>query len=203
MLDRRLLLQAALACAAATLTLAPHAFAQTASVGAVETLRGTANASREGQTRQLAQGGPVFLADQVKTDANARLALKLGQRTLVRLGEKASLRIEQYLVDAGGDIALDDGSILFERSGPPSKAPINVRSPYGLISVRGTTFFAGPSNGVFGVFVQTGRVVVTGGGRSVTLAAGQGTDIARPGARPTPPKTWGPPRIDAALRSVR
>ena len=27
------------------------------------------------------------------------------------------------------------------------------------------------------------------------LRAGEGTDIARPGAQPTPPKRWGEPRI--------
>ena len=33
---------------------------------------------------------------------------------------------------------------------------------FGLIAVRGTRFFAGPSNNVFGVFVESGSVVVSG-----------------------------------------
>ena len=32
------------------------------------------------------------------------------------------------------------------------------------MAVRGTMFFAGPSNDVFGVFVARGLVAVTGGG---------------------------------------
>lgn len=179
------------------------ALAQAISAGTVESLRGTASASRNGATRKLVGSGPVYIADRVETDAGARLALKLGQRTMLRLGEKTSVSIDEYLIDAGGEIVLDDGALLFERVGPPAKSPLSVRSPYGLIAVRGTTFFAGPSNGVFGVFVSTGRVTVTGGNRTVTVAAGQGTDIARPGARPTPPKTWAAARVQAALRAIR
>jgi hypothetical protein len=54
---------------------------------------------------------------------------------------------------------------------------LRVRSPYGLMAVRGTTFFAGPSNDVFGVFVARGVVAVTGGGRTVVLRLGLGTNI--------------------------
>jgi hypothetical protein len=55
---------------------------------------------------------------------------------------------------------------------------------------------------VFGVFVSRGAVAVTGAGKTVRLGAGQGTDIARPGEPPTPPKAWGAARIQAALASV-
>jgi hypothetical protein len=68
--------------------------------------------------------------------------------------------------------------------------------------VRGTRFFAGPSGNLFGVFVARGSVVVSGGGGQVVLHAGDGTDIRYPGAAPTPPKRWGPPRIAAAMASV-
>jgi hypothetical protein len=38
---------------------------------------------------------------------------------------------------------------------------------------------------------------------AVVLAAGEGTNIAQPGAEPTPPAKWGQPRVDAAMASVR
>ncbi|MFC7540656.1 hypothetical protein ACFQU2_15920 [Siccirubricoccus deserti] len=38
--------------------------------------------------------------------------------------------------------------------------------------------------------------------RAVELTAGLGSDIASPGAPPTPPIAWGAPRIAAALASV-
>jgi ferric-dicitrate binding protein FerR (iron transport regulator) len=91
--------------------------------------------------------------------------------------------------------------MLFER---PARTPskVQIRSTFGLIAVRGTRFFAGPSNDVFGVFVEQGRVTVSAAGKSVTVRAGQGTNIARPGAAPTAPAPWKEPRIQAALASV-
>lgn len=109
--------------------------------------------------------------------------------------------IDRYLVDAGGEFRLEAGAMLFDRpSGGP--LPVQVRSPFGLIAVRGTRFFAGPSAQVFGVFVERGTVGVSAAGREVTVSSGQGTDIARPGAPPTPVKAWGEPRIREALASV-
>ncbi len=128
--------------------------------------------------------------------------MKLGRDTTVRLGEQARVTIDRYLVDAGGEIVLDSGAMLFERPSGARPAKVQICSTFGLIAVRGTRFFAGPSNNVFGVFVERGRVTVSAAGRRVTLRAGEGTDIARPGAAPTTPKRWGEPRIRAALDSV-
>jgi len=69
--------------------------------------------------------------------------------------------------------------------------------------VRGTRFFAGPSQGKLAVFVDRGSVSVTSGGSTVTLVAGEGTDVTRPGAPPTEPKSWGHGRIVEAFSTVR
>jgi ferric-dicitrate binding protein FerR (iron transport regulator) len=79
---------------------------------------------------------------------------------------------------------------------------VRIRSAFGLIAVRGTRFFAGPSNNVFGVFVERGSVAVSAAGRRVIVRAGQGTNISHPGAAPTPPAPWGEGRIRSALNSV-
>jgi hypothetical protein len=78
-----------------------------------------------------------------------------------------------------------------------------VRSPFGLIAVRGTRFFAGPSDDVFGVFVARGVVTVVGQYTAVEVREGLGTDIVRPGAEPTPPHPWGAARIERALALVQ
>jgi len=80
---------------------------------------------------------------------------------------------------------------------------MEIHGPFGVIAVRGTRFFAGPSNKVFGVFVEEGTVTVSAAGRQVILRAGEGTDIRSAGARPTPPTRWGQARISAAYASVR
>jgi ferric-dicitrate binding protein FerR (iron transport regulator) len=126
----------------------------------------------------------------------------LGTNTRLHVGERARLTIDRFLASAGGDITLQSGPILFDRPSNQSAAPMQIRSSFGLIAVRGTRFFAGPSNGVFGVFVERGRVAVTAAGREVLVEAGQGTNIANPGDAPTTPTPWGAQRINAALQST-
>jgi hypothetical protein len=170
--------------------------------GAVEDLKGEAFAEKDSKRRDLERAAPLFIQDQVATGAASRLSMRLGRDTLLKLGERAKVVIDRYLVTAGGEITLQSGPLLFDRPRANPKAPLQIRSPFGLIAVRGTRFFAGPSNNVFGVFVERGSVAVSAAGRRVVLRAGEGTDIPRPGAPPTPAKRWGEPRIRAALASV-
>ena len=169
-------------------------------VGSVEGVTGEAFAELEKVHRTLDRAAPIFLSEEVVTGLASRLAMRLGRNTTVKLGEQARLKIERYLVDAGGEMTLRSGPMLFD--GQPHHAGVQVRSPFALMAVRGTRFFAGPSNNLFGVFVARGVVTVSAAGQQVTLREGEGTDIASPGAPPTPVKRWGAERIRAALASV-
>lgn len=179
------------------------AFARPLAAGTVQTLNGQAQAELEAAIRQLTPDGRVFVGDRITTGSGARAKIVLGTATELRLGSDARIRIDRFLVNAGGVITLETGAMAFDRDPGREQGRISVRSAYGLIAVRGTKFFAGPSNGVFGVFVERGSVAVSGGGKRVQVAAGQGTDIARPGDRPTPPAAWGEARIRSALAQVR
>jgi ferric-dicitrate binding protein FerR (iron transport regulator) len=170
--------------------------------GKVAAVRGAAAAEVEGQSRNLNPGSDVYVGDLVSTAGESRLGLRLGERTSLRLGANTRLKIDRYLVDAGGDFELTDGAILFEGRSRAGAADLNFRSAYGLIAVRGTRFFAGPSKGVFGVFVREGRLEVSAASQTVVLRDRQGTDIAKPGEPPSPPALWKPPRIKAAMESV-
>jgi hypothetical protein len=174
-----------------------------AGIGHVQSLRGEAFAQVGERQRPLAVRAPLYLGDLIVTGADARIRVRLGRRTTLALGANARLRIDrQILADDSGDYDLQAGPLVLdhEEGGPSVRA--TVRSPYGLIAVRGTQFFAGPSNNVFGVFVRTGRVSVQGGARMVLLDAGEGTNIAQPGDEPSVPVLWGEPRIRAAYASV-
>jgi len=170
--------------------------------GTAEEIKGVAFAESGDAHRVLQSAAPIFLGDEVGTETESRLRMRLGHDTTVRLGEKARLKIERFLVDAGGEIVLSSGPLLFDRPRGRPAAGLQIRTPFGLIAVRGTRFFAGPSNDRFGVFVERGSVAVTAAGQRVVLRAGEGTDIATPGAPPTPVRRWQPPRIRAALESV-
>ena len=169
-------------------------------VGSVEDVTGEAFAEIESARRTLNRAAPVFLNEEVVTGVASRLGMRLGRDTTVRLGEQARLKIDRFLVDAGGEMTLRSGPLLFD--GRPRRAGVQIRSPFALIAVRGTRFFAGPSNDRFGVFVVRGSVAVTSTGQQVILREGEGTDIASPGTPPTPVKRWAPERIRAALASV-
>jgi hypothetical protein len=71
------------------------------------------------------------------------------------------------------------------------------------MAVRGTRFLAGPSDDVFGVFVERGTVMVVGGQTAVLVTTGLGTNIAHPGAEPTDPAAWSATRIARARASVQ
>ncbi len=198
---RDLLLLGALAvCAAQAGTVTP-AQAAAAAVGSVRALSGRAEAEREAQMRLLAQEGEVFTGDRITTGTGARAVLKLGAATELRMGSAARIRIDRFLINAGGVIDLDQGAVMIDKA-PASGGSLSLRSSHGLIAVRGTRFYAGPSKGVFGIFVERGRVAVSGAGRQVVLGSGEGTDIVAPGSPPTTPARWSAARIQTALSQV-
>lgn len=178
----------------------PSAAAASINAGLVEEVSGSATATGAAGERPLAARDDVFIGDDVATAVASRAQLALGHDTIVRLGENASLRIDKYLLDAGGVLSVGGGAILLDKT--PSKGATRLKGAFGLITVRGTRVFAGPSNGVIGVFVVHGTITLTSGGSIVTLHDGEGSDIARPGGKPTPPKVWGAARVQAALASV-
>jgi hypothetical protein len=176
--------------------------AQGAPVGTVDALRGNAFAEGSSPRRALQPTADVFVNDLIETEIDSSLTIHLGKATLVKLGALVKLRVDKFVVDAGGTFELDQGPLLIDRDDRAKSESLQVRSPFALIAARGTMFFAGPSNDVFGVFVARGVVSVTGGGRTVILRPGLGTNIAHPGDAPSQPKRWSPERIAAALRSV-
>ncbi|CAN5252435.1 FecR domain-containing protein [soil metagenome] len=198
-LTRRLILKAAFAGLAAAL---PAAAAES-SVGTVAEVTGEANAEKAGQRRKLAKKSPVLLDDTLTTGAASRLRALLAGKTTLRLGAETKVRIDKFIVNSGGELMLGAGALLLDAPANRFKKGLAVESPYALIAVRGTRFFAGPIDGIFGVFVARGLVDVTAGGTTVQLKAGEGTDIAKPGDPPGPVKKWGPPKIAKAMALVR
>jgi hypothetical protein len=170
--------------------------------GLVEAIRGEAFAELKGVRRSLAVRANVFVEETILTGQSARLAVRFGTDTMLRLGAAARLTIDRYIANAGGEFSLMEGGILIDRPKKQKSAESVLRSLFGLIAIRGTRVFAGPSNGVFGVFVVHGTVDVTAAGKTVTLGRGFGTNIAKPGDPPTDPAAWKRPRIRAALGSV-
>src|ERR1700759_486213 len=149
---RRLLLGAPI------IILTSAAAAEGAAAGTIEAMRGEAYAEGPKPRRALQPTAELFIGDQVETAVNSALTMHLGKVTYVKLGALAKFRIDSFVVDAGGTFDLEQGPLLFDHNGRKDEN-LKVRSPYGLMAVRGTMFFAGD---VFGVFVARGLVTVTG-----------------------------------------
>lgn len=167
-----------------------------APAGSVDDVRGECFVEAA-ERRKLAAAAPVYVGDIVATGDAARLGLSFGTRTKIRLGANSKLKIDKYLPDLGGELVLDQGTLRAMHQ-PGGNSGLSIRSPFGLMAVRGTEFFVGPTDGVFGVFVESGVVSVTGGRLTVNLTAGQGTFIRRPGRPPTEPRKWAAARIRKA-----
>ena len=168
--------------------------------GETEEVRGGAVARFAAVKRPLQPPAEVFVGETLLTAEQSRAQFKLGRDTTLRMGADASVRVDRFLVDKGGLVSVGDGPVLIDKT--PGGPPLEIEGAFGLIVVRGTRVFAGPSNGVIGVFVDHGEVSVTSGGSTVTLHDGEGVDIARRGAPPAAVKRWGEKRISAAYASV-
>ncbi|MTE01092.1 iron dicitrate transport regulator FecR [Paracoccus sp. YIM 132242] len=144
----------------------------------------------------------VFEGDTVRTDPRSLAELMLGRATRISLGPNSQLVIDRFTADLGGQVSLG-GAMVFDRPEDLPPIDLTVRSAFARIGVRGTRFFAGPSNGVFAVFVARGSVEVRTNnqvGGFTLLGPGEGVDIAA--GRTGPVVRWGQARVDAAFASV-
>lgn len=200
-IGRRGFARLALGAAASLLTL-PEALASE-KAGKVEEVFGQAMAELRRSRRALGLGESVFVGETVATGEASRMAMTVGEATTIRLGPEARLKIDRFILNAGGVLTLQSGPMGFERPAEAVPQPVTIRGAFGMIAVRGTHFFAGPSRGKTGVLVLRGSVSVTSGGETVLLNAGDGTDVATLGAKPTKPARWSDERIAEALNTLR
>jgi|GEM_PF-447560 len=171
-------------------------------IGTVTTLRGSATALRNSDLLDLSIGADLMLKDLVKTAESSSTTLLFGDHTSIRLGDRTELMIDSFLLNTQGSFDLMQGAMVFERPENVPKTPVTIKTVFGQLGVRGTRFFAGPSAGVFGVFVERGLLEVSAAGVERTLQAGEGVDIQEPGSEPGQVTRWAPERIRQAFESV-
>jgi hypothetical protein len=188
--------------------LAGHADAATA-VGKVGRLVGSAEGTTEGKTQALAAGAPVHMDDLVTTSAASKLEIGFDDGSMLRLGEKASIRIDRFVYQPEGTTNLlqltVEGPFRFI-SGKLTKIAGNqasVTTPFATIGIRGTDFWGGPIDGAFGVFLLEGAVSVTNtAGVQSMNSAGQGTNVGGPGQAPGAVTIWPQDKVERALSTV-
>jgi hypothetical protein len=181
---------------------AAHAVSASEPAGEVDTSRGECYAQTSAMRRVLAPAAALFIGDTVATGEQSAISLHLGTATQVKLGADARLRIDRFVVNAGGVLVLESGGMVYDHDPKADQGNVAVRVPFGLVAVRGTRFFAGPSNGVFGVFVERGLVMVVGVSTAMMVASSFGSDLPSAGGEPTVPHQWSTARIASAFASV-
>ncbi len=171
-----------------------------AAVGTATAVAGSATLDRGRGDLALLVGDALHEGDLIRTGPASRAELLLATETQVNLGPQAELLLDRYLADSGGRLAVG-GPVVFDRPDSLPKLDLTVATAFGEIGLRGTRFFAGPSNGVFAVFVQRGSVEVRAAGGTWQLGPGEGLDLPD-GAPPAAAAPWEVPRILAAFASV-
>lgn len=177
-----------------------RSLAQTA-IGTTRNLSGSATLARAGQISALRLDQPLMEGDEVMTMAASTAGLELFSATQIALGPEAHFTLDRFAVDLGGVVTVG-GAMVFDRPDDLPKIDLTVETAFAQIGVRGTRFFAGPSKGVYGIFVARGAIEVQAGGETRRLGPGDGVDIPTPGAAPSPVAQWKAPRIATAFASV-
>ncbi len=171
-------------------------------IGRAVAVSGEVNRRQENLLEGLKAGANLMDRDFVTTGRESFAELALGEDTSLHLGSETELLIDSFIAGQGGVIELGTGQMVFDRPEGLAKIDLTMRTAFGMIGVRGTKFFAGPNRGVFSVFVEHGRVEVTGGGVTRAVSRGEGVEIKAPGEAPGEVKQWGEARIREAYASA-
>jgi hypothetical protein len=159
---------------------------------------------REGASALLQPGEDLAAADRVVTAANGKVVIRFENGSLCTIGPDSELLLADLGAQHGGWLDLVHGIVRLILSPGTRAAESGVRTRAAVASVRSTEFVVDARLDHAAVFVARGTVTVTGRltGASVTLEAGEGTDV---GLRepPMPPKRWGDKRVqDVTARTT-
>lgn len=181
-----------------------------AEIGEVTRVVGTASAVRGDASWPVNAGSSVQAGDALQTGPKSRLAVVFDDGTRLMLGADSRITLDRYVYDPDareGGAAMNVVSGVFRLiSGALSKSNpdgLSVKTPLATLGIRGTDFWGEVSADHTGILLlDDGIVEITSAeGRSVLNEPGNGVDVYQ-GEAPTPPKSWGAPRVAAAKRSV-
>lgn len=169
-----------------------------AAVAWATTVVGDVAFERNGATRALDAGAALFIGDAVGMAGGARASLAFLDRSVVVLGAFTRVTIEAYVPRERGLAGLLRGIVRATVGTLGPDSAFEIETSTSVTSVRGTEWIVDAQPASTAVFVESGRVRVTGVGaaahQDVVLEAGEGTTVAS-GASPAPPARWGAARV--------
>lgn len=207
MLKHLLAICTLVACAAFTLS---PALAEDDDVATVSRLRNAAAVIRQGQQINIQVGHKLRKFDEIKSGENARVEIIFNDGTKLNIGADCHIIIDEFLFDPDENIGIAilralQGPFRFitGRIGKVLQPQVVVQSPFGIVGVRGTDFWAGPSRGVYGVLLLDGSISVTNPlGQRILTTPGTGVNLTGNNAPPGEVTIWGAGRAQEALADV-
>ena len=116
-------------------------------IGYVKTVSGDASVISAGKTIKAQAGTPVHTGDVLKTGARGTLGVTFKDNTVMSFGPDTELTVDEYLYAPGkGDLKMQasmaKGSLQVVSGVIAKLKPdaVNLKTPTGLIGVRGTHF---------------------------------------------------------------
>ena len=183
--------------------------AQAPAVGTVEALVGTAMVTRfdASAPRALAVGAELFEGDRIRTEAGARLRLRLLDGSMLTCGEATDLTLDWVLYAPEQDtrsvllrVPLGIVRAVVELLVPHST--VEMHTATAVISARGTEWIAEAQPAATAIVALEGEVAVQNVDPAVrgavTLGPGEGVTV-EPGVPPPAPTVWGDARRNAFI----
>ena len=179
-------------------------------IGTVTRLKNTASVVRAGQQMNIETGFKVQEFDEILSGEEARVEITFHDGTKLNIGADCHIVIDKFMFDPDVGIGI---AILRALQGPfrfitghigKTRDPqIVVQSRFGVIGVRGTDFWAGPSRGQYGVLLLEGSISVTNpSGQRILTEPGTGVNLTSNDVPPSEVTTWGAGRAAEALAAV-
>lgn len=129
--------------------LSADVWAESDVLGFVKIVEGTASITTEQGSIPAEPGLPLYLGNLLKTGENGRLGVTFKDNTIMSLGPDTELRVDEYLfAPAKSELKLAASLLkgtLHYISGVIAKLKpeaVSVKTPAGIIGVRGTRFLA-------------------------------------------------------------
>jgi hypothetical protein len=129
--------------------LSAHAWAEDVALGFIKIVGGQASIANEQGSIPAQPGTPVYLGNLLKTGENGRLGVTFKDNTIMSLGPDTELRIDEYLfAPANNELklvaSLAKGTLHYISGVIAKLKPeaVTVKTPAGIIGVRGTRFLA-------------------------------------------------------------
>jgi len=186
------------------------AFAADTVVGTVTKLRNTAYVIRQEQQLTIDVGFKIYENDEIQSETDTRVELTFNDGTTLYIGANCRLVVDKFLFDPDDNIGI---AILRVLQGPfrfisgligkVQDPQIVVQTQIGVIAVRGTDFWGGPSRGQYGVLLLKGAISITNpSGQRILTTPGTGVNLTGDNVPPSDVTIWGTDRAAEALAAV-